>query len=76
LSFAAQVEGTLKAHFDGRDDLVLVEIDADCAGAPLRYETSRDGGLFPHLYRELRRGDVLRHQPLGSRPDKASAFPA
>ncbi|HTF87693.1 MAG TPA: MqnA/MqnD/SBP family protein [Planctomycetota bacterium] len=59
LSFESQVDATLKAHFDPVDELVLLEIDADAAGAALRYETSRGGQLFPHLYRELRRSDVV-----------------
>ena len=65
LSFAAQVEGTLEAHFAPGDDLALLEVDADCAGANLRYEASRNGALFPHLYRELRHADVLRQWSLG-----------
>ena len=72
LSFEAQLEGTLRAHFDPGEALILLEIDADRAGAALRYEASRGGALFPHLYRELRRGDVLNHWPIAAKP---SAFP-
>ncbi|MEO6709987.1 MAG: MqnA/MqnD/SBP family protein [Planctomycetota bacterium] len=59
LSFESQVDSTLEAHFDPTDELLLLEIDADRCGAALRYETSRGGELFPHLYRELRRSDVV-----------------
>lgn len=64
LSFEAQLEDSLKTHFAPGDDLVLLEIDADCAAKQMRYEVSRGGALFPHLYRELRRNDVLRHWTL------------
>jgi uncharacterized protein (DUF952 family) len=53
LSTADQVEGTLRAHFAGQDDLVLVEVDPGTLGAALRFEPSRGGALFPHLYGEL-----------------------
>lgn len=64
LSFAAQIEGTLTAHFAGVDSADLLEIDPGSAGAALRYETSRAGALFPHLYRELRAADIKRLWPL------------
>ena len=64
LSFGEQVAGTLEAHFRAQDDLVLVELDPAVLSSALRYESSRGGALFPHLYRELRREDVLRHWSL------------
>ncbi|HUR27821.1 MAG TPA: MqnA/MqnD/SBP family protein [Planctomycetota bacterium] len=74
LSFEEQLRGTLEAHFDPREELVLLELDPERAGSALRYELSRDGALFPHLFRELRPGDVLRHGPL-SHPARADAPP-
>jgi uncharacterized protein (DUF952 family) len=53
LSTAAQVEETLSKHFSGQSDLLLVAVDAAALGGALRYEVSRGGGLFPHLYGEL-----------------------
>ncbi len=52
-STAAQVDGTLARHFAGQRDLVLVAVDATALGAALRYEPSRGGELFPHLYAAL-----------------------
>ena len=53
LSAAAQLEETLRRHFAGQRDLLLVAIDPDAVGAGLRWEPSRGGELFPHLYGEL-----------------------
>jgi uncharacterized protein (DUF952 family) len=47
------VEETRRKHFAGQSDLVLVSVDPRALGAALRYESSRDGQLFPHLYGEL-----------------------
>jgi uncharacterized protein (DUF952 family) len=53
LSTAEQVAETLKRHFAGQVGLVLIEIDLEKAGAALRWEPSRGGALFPHLYDRL-----------------------
>jgi uncharacterized protein (DUF952 family) len=53
LSTRAQVEETARRHFAGQVDLVLVELDADPLGPELRWEPSRGGDLFPHLYAPL-----------------------
>jgi uncharacterized protein (DUF952 family) len=53
LSTAAQASETAEKWFGGRDDLTLVAIDAGALGAQLRWEPSRGGALFPHLYGEL-----------------------
>ena len=43
---------------------MLVAVDAEAAGAALRWEPSRGGALFPHLYRPLALADVLWARPL------------
>jgi uncharacterized protein (DUF952 family) len=54
LSAASQVRETLRKHFAGQHDLVLIEVRADALTAgTLRWEISRGGALFPHVY-----GDV------------------
>jgi uncharacterized protein (DUF952 family) len=53
LSTSTQVAGTLCKHFAGQRDLVLVEVDAGALGPLLKWEASRDGALFPHLYAPL-----------------------
>jgi uncharacterized protein (DUF952 family) len=56
LSEDHQLAGTLERHFRGEHDLVLVECDAAALGSALRWEPSRAGDLFPHLYAELPTG--------------------
>ncbi|MGQ0565650.1 MAG: DUF952 domain-containing protein [Gemmobacter sp.] len=67
-STAAQVAETAARHFATESDLVLVAVDADRLGAALRWEPSRGGALFPHLYRALRMADVIwdKSLPLGA----------
>lgn len=60
LSAHEQVESTIKRHFEGATDLVVLEIDAAVLGSALRWEVSRDDQLFPHLYGKLRMSAVLR----------------
>ncbi|MFN3242606.1 MAG: DUF952 domain-containing protein [Planctomycetota bacterium] len=64
LSTGAQVVETAAKHFAGVDGLRLLALEADALGDALRWEPSRGGALFPHLYRELRLGDVRWEQPL------------
>jgi uncharacterized protein (DUF952 family) len=52
-STGAQLAETLRRHFAGQRDLVLVAVDPDDLGSRLRWEPSRGGDLFPHLYGEL-----------------------
>ena len=67
-STATQVVETVARHFAGVSDLVLVAVATDPLGADLRWEPSRGGALFPHLYRELRLEDVVwdKSLPLGA----------
>lgn len=53
LSTKSQVSTTLLRHFAGQHDLVLVSFDATSLGEALRFEVSRDGQQFPHLYGPL-----------------------
>jgi uncharacterized protein (DUF952 family) len=55
-----QLGETLRRHFAGQSDLVLVEVDTAALGAALRWEPSRGGDLFPHLYGELQVAAVRR----------------
>lgn len=68
LSTAAQVAETAARHFATESDLVLVAVESDRLGSDLRWEPSRGGQLFPHLYRSLRRDDVVwdKSLPLGA----------
>jgi uncharacterized protein (DUF952 family) len=53
LSGADQVEQTVALYFADRDDLVLVALEAETMGEALKWEASRGGALFPHLYATL-----------------------
>src|ERR1700712_563761 len=57
-STAAQVAETARKHFFGQAGLFLIEVDADALRDPLRWEPSRGGDLFPHLFDELDLGAV------------------
>lgn len=61
LSSEDQVEGTLERHFSGEAGLVLAELGV-IEDAALRWELSRGGAAFPHLYRPLLWADVVRHE--------------
>ena len=63
LSTAGQVAATAAKHFAGEDGLMLLALEADRLDK-LRWEVSRGGAEFPHLYRPLRGADVLWARPL------------
>lgn len=69
ISTAEQVKGTAAKHFVGADGLFLVAIESDRLGDDLKWEVSRGGALFPHLYRKLRTSDVVWTQPLPLGPE-------
>ncbi|MEM7615457.1 MAG: DUF952 domain-containing protein [Pseudomonadota bacterium] len=62
-STAGQVAETAAKHFAGAEDLHLLAVEADGL-TPLKWEVSRGGAAFPHLYRPLTTGDVLWAKPL------------
>lgn len=70
LSSGEQVAETAARHFAGAEDLVLLAIDAGALGDALRWEPSRGGALFPHLYRPLRRAEISWSAPLPWRGDR------
>ena len=53
ISTAAQVTETAAKHFATESDLVLVALNVDALGPALKWEPSRGGALFPHLYEPL-----------------------
>lgn len=74
-STAEQAMETAAKHFAGQNGLVLAAIDAEALGEALKYEVSRGGALFPHLYGLLPMSAVrwVRPLPLG---EKGHVFPA
>lgn len=71
LSAADQAEETARRHFAGRGDLVLVAFEAEALGPGLRWEPSRGGALFPHLYGPLPTAASLEVRRLSLDPDGA-----
>src|SRR6185437_2861656 len=62
-STAGQVTETAEKHFAGIDNLLLIQVDPETLGDRLKWEISRGGQKFPHLYGELDPRDVVRiHQ--------------
>jgi uncharacterized protein (DUF952 family) len=68
-STAAQLPGTAAKHFAGQAGLLLIAVDASSLGEALRWEPSRGGELFPHLYGDLGLGTVTGTADLRLRPD-------
>lgn len=57
-STAAQARETARRYFVWLKDLVVLEVEGDDLGPALRWEPSRGGDLFPHLYAPLAVADV------------------
>jgi uncharacterized protein (DUF952 family) len=74
-STAAQVVETAAKHFAGQSNLLLVRVDATKLGDRLKWEPSRAGALFPHLYGDLDLAAVMRVEPLPLGADRRHIFP-
>jgi len=74
-STAEQAAETAAKWFAGQHDLVLVAVDADALGDKVKWEPSRGGALFPHLYGELPLKVVQRVDPLPLDDNGRHAFP-
>ena len=73
-STADQVEETAARHFAGQNDLILVAVDPEKLGDNLKYEPSRGGALFPHLYGFLPFSAVLFEKELPEKADGGHDF--
>ena len=74
-STAAQVRETAARHFAGAADLMLIAVEAAALGGALRWEVSRGGDLFPHLYGPLPLAALLWAKPLPLGSDRRHVFP-
>jgi uncharacterized protein (DUF952 family) len=70
-----QLAETLRLHFSGVDGLVLAAVDTTRLAGDLRYEPSRGGQLFPHLYGLLPMSAVLWVEPLQMTADGSHRLP-
>src|ERR1700694_5095809 len=75
-STAEQIAESARRHRAGQAGLVLVAVDAARLGARLRWEPSRGGALFPHLYGPLFPTEAVSVEPLPLGPDGSHVFPA
>lgn len=75
LSDAGQIAETAAKHFKGQDDLVLVAFEAATLGPALKWEPSRGGALFPHLYEPLPVGHALWVRSLALGADGVPIIP-
>lgn len=64
LSTIDQLAETVDKHFNGQYDLHLAKVDLAHLGDAIRWEPSRGGALFPHIYAPLPLSAVLAHGPL------------
>jgi uncharacterized protein (DUF952 family) len=70
-----QVEGTLAKHYAGQEDLLLLTVDAEKLGPALKWEESRGGESFPHLYAPLPLDAILGAEPLPLDDDNRHILP-
>lgn len=74
-SSANQIRASAAKHRVGQDDLILLAVDPDHLGDNLKWEASRGGQLFPHLYGDLSVDDVQSAVPLLLNADGVHIFP-
>lgn len=74
-STTSQVRETAAKHFTGLADLVLIGFSAEALGPALKWEPSRGGALFPHLYATLDPALAIETADLPLGPDGRHRFP-
>ena len=75
LSTAAQLTETVDRHFAGQDDLHVAAVDLEALGEKIRWEESRGGQLFPHLYGALTLDTLVAYSPLEREDDGTVRLP-
>jgi uncharacterized protein (DUF952 family) len=75
-STAEQLAETARRHYAGQNGLLLLGVNAAALGSALRWEPSRGGALFPHLYGALPLAAVTRVEPLPLAADGQHVFPS
>jgi len=74
-STAEQIAESARRHRAGQADLVLIGVESARLGDRMRWEPSRGGDLFPHLYGPLNPSEVASAQPLPLGSDGLHVFP-
>ena len=75
LSTAAQLQETLDKHFAGQDGLWLAAVDLEALGEAVKWEPSRGGQLFPHIYGALPLDAVIAYSEVHYEPDGSLRLP-
>lgn len=75
MSTAAQLDETVTRHFRGQPDLAVAAVDLEAFGDAVKWEPSRGGQLFPHLYGELTLDSLLAYGPLEREDDGSIRLP-
>ncbi|MGN6376237.1 MAG: DUF952 domain-containing protein [Sphingomonas sp.] len=75
LSTAEQLTETVDKHFAGQSDLWVAAVDLAAQDDPVKWEESRGGALFPHLYGTLLLETVIAYSPLEREPDGRVRLP-
>jgi uncharacterized protein (DUF952 family) len=75
LSAAEQVTETVDKHFAGQTQLFVAAVDLSALGDAVKWEPSRGGQLFPHIYAPLPLNAVTAHGPLARATDGAVLLP-
>jgi uncharacterized protein (DUF952 family) len=75
LSTASQVTDTVDRHYAGQEGLVIAAIDLAALGDAVRWESSRHGELFPHVYAPLALQFVIAWGPLERHADGTVRLP-
>ena len=75
LSTAEQLDETVARHFAGQDDLRIVAVDLPVLNDAVKWEVSRGGALFPHVYAPLPLSAVLAYGPMERGPDGRIKLP-
>lgn len=75
LSTSAQLAETIDKHFAGQEDLHIAAVDLEALGEAVRWEPSRGGALFPHVYAALPLSAVIAYGPLQRHDDGSIKLP-
>lgn len=75
LSTAAQLTETVDKHFAGQEGLWVAEVDLEALGDAIRWEPSRGGQDFPHLYGKLTLDTIVAYSPLEREGDGSVRLP-
>nr|WP_294235804.1 DUF952 domain-containing protein [uncultured Sphingomonas sp.] len=75
LSTAAQLTETVDKHFAGQTDLHIAAVDLEAMGEAVKWEESRGGQLFPHLYADLPLSAVIAYGPMKREDDGSVRLP-